>query len=263
MRKLASHRSGRPRDRRLGLVLLVVLLILLGGCGKSTESSSATTAPVAAATDDSVPPTEGTGPGPTLPPSHGSSVQVAGLPIGDGHADVNGNDQCVHVFWTGFVEQGNTFAVTGTVESPDTGTAVTATTDTTATSSTGRFVSIDVAAACGGVDPTAPACVGHQFDSTTNPPSGLNCLAGVRWVGGPAGSTETWSLELTGELRCPSIDSAQVCRSTGLPADKQSTTQTSVELTPPTVDAGTSATTTADTAASTPETTSPSETSSP
>jgi hypothetical protein len=122
-------------------------------------------------------------------------------------------------------------------------------------------VSIDAGTACSGADPTTPACVGHQFDSTVNPPTGLNCLAGVRWVGGQADSTETWSLELTGELHCPSIDSAQICETTGLPADKQSS-QTSVELTPPTVEAGTTTPVTADTAASTPETTSPSETSS-
>jgi hypothetical protein len=132
------------------------------------------------------PATEGTGPGPTLPRSSGTSVSVPGLPIGgDGSAVATsngGNDACFGPTLAGPLPSGVVLTVTDVPISP--GFAV-------------------VSPATAGCPATAnPPCLQGRFTSADN---GGVCDFGVQSKGTPPSSG---TFQLSGTLSCPNLSLA-------------------------------------------------------
>jgi hypothetical protein len=229
----------RRTARVTPLVGVLLPVLLLFGCGHSKASSaisgaSATTTP-STTQFGAPPPTEGTGPEPTLPRSAGVSVSVASLPIGvvGETAGPSGKDACLTVHYFGSLVSGAVLAVTRVI--------VGAPLRSLGSDTTG----------CPSDSSTQPQpCVGDQLNESDN--GDALCYARVAWTGVPPGDD---TLELSGVLRCSNLDSSgcrQVANSVSAsaeqsgpasfaligvtpPSDTGSTTSTS--LPPPTTSA--------------------------
>jgi hypothetical protein len=137
---------------------------------------------------DTQPPLESTGTGPTLPPTNGVTLDVAGLPIGDGSVVATSSDgasNCLTIAWTGHLPSWAVLTVTQVTIG-------------------GPFNSVDTAAAgCGGASSQQPACIGDQLTAADN--GGTSCLVGVEWDR----SSTDGTVKLLGDLHCVTVDSSQ------------------------------------------------------
>jgi hypothetical protein len=177
---------------------VLVSALFLFGCGHSkAASSSSGPATAGAATTPATtqagapPPAEGSGPGPTLPPSKGVSVSVASLPIGviGETTGASGNDACLSVHYFGSLVSGVVLAVSSVVVDPPL-----------------RSLGSDTTGCPSDASAPPQPCVGDQLRESDN--GDALCYARVAWSGAiPTGG----ALELTGVLRCSDLD-ASTCR---------------------------------------------------
>jgi hypothetical protein len=181
---------------------VLVPALLLFGCGPSGAGSSTSGPATAGATTTPAntqpgapPPTEGSGPGPTLPPSNGVSVSVASLPIGiiGETAGPTGSDACLTVHYFGNLVSGVVLAVKQAfVDAPLKSLGA----DTTG---------------CPSTSSAAPQpCVGDQLRESDN--GDALCYARVAWSGAPPSGG---ALKLAGVLLCPQLDASSCQRVAG------------------------------------------------
>jgi hypothetical protein len=203
------------RTARVTPVVGVLLpTLLLFGCGhtKATSAPSggnSATTPVNTQAGAS-PPTEGTGPEPTLPRSSGVSVSVAGLPIGvvGETAGPSGNDACLTVHYFGQLVSGVVLAVSRVVVSAPL-----------------RSLGADTTG-CPSEHSTQPRpCVGDELNASDN--GDAVCYARVAWSGDPPSQG---ALELTGVLRCSNLDNSS-CQQVASSVSAQQNGPTSFDLT--------------------------------